>query len=246
MAAFIMRDKYKDNTMANFHTHFTVACVVSAAASLVIYKAGMVSGSEFVLCAVTGTVGGLLPDIDLDHSLPARVGFSLLSMLVAFGLVIYWSPRLSLVALCALGLVVYVVMRYGVLAAFSRLTVHRGIVHSLPYMAVLALGLVYVSFFGLKNGAVVSWFLGAFLWFGALVHLLLDEIYSVNIFGLRLKKSFGTALKVFERKHARWYMGLYVLLAVMLVFAPPFTLFWQTLTDPISWRILHANLLPTF
>lgn len=230
--------------MANFHTHFTVACVASAAASLVIYKAGMVSGTEFVLCAVTGTVGGLLPDIDLDHSLPARVGFSLLSILVAFGLVIYWSSRLSLLSLCALGLLVYAIMRYGVLATFSRLTVHRGMVHSLPYMAVLAMGLVYVSFFGLKNGVVVSWFLGAFLWCGALIHLLLDELYSVNVFGLRLKKSFGTAFKVFERKRARWYVGLYALLAVLVVFAPPFALFWQTVTDPMSWRILQANLLP--
>ena len=39
----------------------------------------------------------------------------------------------------------------------------------------------------LMAGAVVAGFLS---------HLLLDEIYSVDCHGLRLKKSFGTALKL--------------------------------------------------
>jgi hypothetical protein len=34
-------------------------------------------------------------------------------------------------------------------------------------------------------------------------------------------------------------------LAAMIVFAPPFKVFWQTLQDPISWLILKKNILPT-
>lgn len=230
--------------MANFNTHISVAFVASGVGALVVYKAGMLSGTEFFLCALTGTVGGLLPDIDLDHAVPAKVGFNLVSLLTAFGMVIYWSGSLSLTELMATWLLTYGVMRYGVFNIFSSLTVHRGIVHSIPYMLILALALVYASFYGLGKGAVVSWFFGLFLLFGALVHLVLDEIYSVNVFGLSVKKSFGTALKVFSRDQMWWYIGLYALVVVMLMFAPNFKVFWSTITDPISWIILHDNLLP--
>lgn len=230
--------------MANFNTHISVAFVASGAAALVVYKAGMVSGAEYLLCVIAGTLGGLLPDIDLESSVPARIGFNVISLLVAFGMVIYWSARLSLVGLGLTWLATYLVMRWGVLQAFCRLTVHRGLVHSLPYMMLLALGLVYASFYGMKYGAVFSWFVGLFLFFGSMIHLLLDEIYSVNVFGLKLKKSFGTALKVFEPSKSGWYVGLYLGVIVLLVFAPPFKVFWQTLTDPISWLILQKNLLP--
>ena len=40
------------------------------------------------------------------------------------------------------------------------------------------------------------------------------------------------------------FTSLFPLLVVMLMFAPNFKLFWQTITDPISWMILKGNLLP--
>lgn len=231
--------------MANFNTHISVAFVASGMTALLFYKAGMLSGAQFLLCCVVGTVGGLLPDIDLDHSVPARIGFNVMSLLTAFGMVIYWAGVLSLAVLMVVWALTYIIMRYGVFNLFSTLTVHRGIVHSIPYMAIVALGAVYASFYGLKYGVVLSWFLGGFLFFGSLVHLILDEVYSVNVFGLRLKKSFGTALKVFDSQQKWWYVGLYTLILLLLLFAPNFHLFWQTVTDPISWLILKDNLMPT-
>lgn len=231
--------------MANFNTHISVAFVASGVAGLVIYKAGMLTAPEFLTCVLTGTIGGLLPDIDLDHSVPATIGFNLVSLLTAFLIVIILSGQLSLAELALTWLATYLLMRYGVFNLYSKLTVHRGIVHSIPYLAIMAMGLVYASFYGFKHGVVISWFLGLFLLFGALIHLLLDEIFSVNLLGLSVKKSFGTAFKVFDVKQTWWYVGLYALLAVMIVFAPPFKVFWHTLNDPISWFILKKNLLPT-
>lgn len=230
--------------MANFNTHISVAFLASGVAGLLAYKAGMVTAPQFLLCTIVGTVGGLLPDIDLDHSIPAQVGFNVVSLLVAFGMVIYWSPHSSIVGLIGLWLVSYAVMRWGVIRLFNQLTVHRGIVHSVPYMALLAVGLVDVSFYAMKYGAVVSWFLGLFLFFGSMVHLVLDEIYSVNVFGLRLKKSFGTALKLGTRKQLGWYVGLYLLLAIMLWLAPPWRVFWHDLTDPLTWLLLEKAFFP--
>lgn len=232
--------------MANFNTHLTVAFVCSSTASLVIYKAHMVSTEEFLSCALAGTIGGLLPDIDLDYSVPARIGFNLLSMIVAFSAVILWHEHLSVLELLFIWIVSYGMMQWGVFYLFNSLTVHRGIVHSVPYMAVLSLALVYLSFYGFKNSTIFSWFLGIFLFFGAMVHLLLDEIYSVNIFNLKIKNSFGTAIKFFEIKNQRMYFLLYAMIAVMLWFAPPYHIFLEMLTNPETLALLQKNLLPKF
>lgn len=66
----------------------------------------------------------------------------------------------------------------------------------------------------------MSWLFGLFLFFGSLIHLLLDEIYSVNVFGLKVKKSFGTAIKFFERQKIWQYALLYLMIAVLFYVAP--------------------------
>ena len=230
--------------MANFNTHLSVAFVASGVGALVLYKAGILSGIEFLLCTVVGTVGGLLPDIDLDHSIPAKIGFNALALLSAFLMVMYWSSQLALLSLMVVWLLTYLIMRYGVFNLFSSLTVHRGVVHSLPYLAIVALLLVDINFYLFKYTAILSWAVGLFLFVGSLIHLVLDEIYSVNVFGLKLKKSFGTAFKLFEMQRMGLYITLYLIVIALVIFSPPFTLFWQTLTDPISWLILKKNLLP--
>lgn len=229
--------------MANFNTHINVAFVASSITGLIAYKAGMLTASEFFLCNLAGTVGGLLPDIDLNYSIPAKVGFNLASLLVAFLMMVYWAKQISIIWLLLLWVFTYAVMRWGVFRLFNHFTIHRGIVHSVPYMAILSLSLVLVSFYGMRYDAVFSWFLGLFLFFGTIIHLILDEIYSVNFLNLKVKKSFGTALKFFSFKQVWWYVGLYVLLIVMLVLAPPFHLFWQTLTDPMSCSLLKSAIL---
>lgn len=231
--------------MANFSTHVTVAFLASASAALIGFKAGLLNTTEFLGCALAGTLGGLLPDIDLDHAVPARIGFNLVSLFMAFATVVYWVRVMSVAELAAIGALAYVIVRFGVFGLFNRLSHHRGLVHSLPYMAILALGLILLAYHGWHWSAGSSWFLGLFLWCGAILHLILDEVYSVNIFGLKVKKSFGSAFKVFERAQWGWYVLLYVLVGILLVWAPPFRVFWHNLTDPVSWLILKQSLWPT-
>lgn len=230
--------------MANFNTHISVAIIASSAAALIVYKAGILTTSEFLLCSLMGTLGGLLPDIDLDHAVPARVGFNVVAMLAGFAAVVYWVRVLSVAELVVIAGLVYAAVRWGVFGLFNRLSHHRGMVHSVPYMAILAVSLVMLMYHGLRWSATSSWLMGLFLWCGALLHLLLDEMFSVNVFGLKLKKSFGSAFKFFDFQQPAWYIGLYALLGAMLYMAPPFSVFWHTLTDPVSWLILKSALLP--
>lgn len=232
--------------MANFNTHLTGGFVVSGILATTCYKAGLLGHQDFLLCVAIGTAGGLLPDIDADNSRPIKLGFAAASLLFAFALVMHWRGTLSLLSLLGLWGLGYLLMRYAVFAVFTRLTVHRGIIHSIPYMLLLALGLVYLNYYLLGSTATSSWFYGLFLLVGSLTHLLLDELYSVNILGARMKRSYGTAMKVYQPQPPQcyYYLLLYVLLAMAVVYAPPFTQFWHQLTNPITWWLLQDALMP--
>ncbi|UTO04070.1 metal-dependent hydrolase [Moraxella sp. FZLJ2107] len=219
--------------MANFQTHLSVGAAASIAIAGGGHYAELYGITTAVLCAIVGTLGSLLPDIDLEHSKPASQGFFAVSLIVSTLITILYANRYSADQLVLDALILwataFLVLRFGLFELFSRLTTHRGMVHSVPYMAVFALALVSGVFYGLKLTAFVSWVFGAMLFIGAMVHLLLDEIYSVNAFGLKLKKSFGTALKFFETDKLIQYACLYAVLAVLFYIAPPYQDFWRGL-----------------
>ncbi|OLF36771.1 metal-dependent hydrolase [Psychrobacter sp. Cmf 22.2] len=230
--------------MANFNTHLNVAFMVSGTLSLTVYKAGLVDDSGFLMCAALGTIGGLLPDLDSDNSTPIKLGFNLISFVFAFGLVMHWRSELSLLALIVLWLAGYGFMRYVVFYVFTTMTVHRGVIHSVPYMAILGLALTYLSYDILHLPLTVSWFYGLFLFGGAMVHLALDELYSVNLSNMKMKRSSGTAMKFYQHKDKWWYLLLYVILALLVYIAPPFDAFWQQVSDPAAWAKLKLGLWP--
>lgn len=231
--------------MANFNTHLNGAFAVSGILGLTVYKTGLIDDSGFLMCVALGTIGGLLPDLDSDNSTPIKLGFNVASFMFAFGLVMHWRDELSLLALMALWLAGYGFMRYVVFKLFTSMTVHRGIIHSVPYMAVLGLGFTSFSYYLLDNTLSASWFFGLFLFGGAMVHLALDELYSVNLMGLKMKRSSGTAMKFYQHKDKWWYLLLYVLIALLIYFAPTFTDFWQQIRDPAPWAKLRVGILPT-
>lgn len=230
--------------MANFNTHLNVAFMVSGTLSLTVYKAGLIDDSGFLMCVALGTIGGLLPDLDSDNSTPIKLGFNIISFVFAFGLVMHWRSELSLLALIVLWLVGYGFMRYVVFSVFTTITVHRGVIHSVPYMAILGLGLTCLSYYGLQLPLTTSWFYGSFLFIGALVHLLLDELYSVNLSNMKMKRSSGTAMKFYQHKDKWWYLLLYATVVLLVYAAPPFELFWSRLSNPSAWAQLKVGMLP--
>ena len=230
--------------MANFNTHLNVAFMVSGTMSLTVYKAGLINDSGFLVCVALGTIGGLLPDLDSDNSTPIKLGFNITSFIFAFGLVMHWRSDLSLLALIVLWLAGYGFMRYVVFYVFTNLTVHRGVIHSVPYMAILGLGLTWLSYYAAQLPLTTSWFYGLFLFGGAMVHLSLDEVYSVNLSNMKMKRSSGTAMKFYKHDDKWWYLLLYALLGVLIYMAPPFEAFWAQLRDPAPWAQLKVGILP--
>ncbi len=229
--------------MANFNTHFNVAFVASAVLGAVVLKAGILSPSLLVGCVAAGTVGGLLPDLDSDNSRPLDIGFNILAALAAFAMLVWFADRLVLWELLAAGVLGFCTIRYGLFTCFTWLTVHRGVMHSIPYALMFGLISLYLAVYGLGLAAVEGWFVAAFVSFGALIHLILDETYSVDLLNMTVKRSFGTALKLYKSSDWYWYVLLYAALALGWRYAPSGVEFYATVTDAEAWRVLGQNLI---
>ncbi len=207
--------------MANFNTHISVAFVASGVGALVLYKAGMLTGTEFFLCTLTGTVGGLLPDIDSPTSIPIRIAFAALSVIAGFLVAFTFGKHYSLLELIALWTGCFLIIRYGLLNLFTWLTTHRGLIHSIPAGVGFGLATTVLVFHAFGGSAMDAWLCGLFITLGFIVHLLLDEWYSVNLYGKKLlKKSFGTAFCLGSLKQPLGTVALYLTVIGLLLCCP--------------------------
>jgi hypothetical protein len=185
--------------MASFRGHIAFASVlggVYGGVGSVMF--GLDWGPVFLGAGLTA-IGGLMPDLDSDSGVPVRELFSLAAVMTPLLLVkrLYHAgltPEQILATLAG----VYVLVRYGGAALFKRITVHRGMFHSLPAMLIAGL-LVYLG--DQRADMRVRMFLAGGVMIGFLSHLVLDEIYSVDFLGrklVRLNKYAGTALKLYS------------------------------------------------
>lgn len=215
--------------MANFQTHLNGGLFVSGAAVLALHSVGEVTPSQTLPLFALGVAGSLLPDIDADHSRPVRIFFGLLGTVLAFIVTLPLIDRLGLAQLAVLWAVVFLLVRYGVFKLFARLTVHRGIWHS--WLALIACALVVsnAAYRWFSLDAHSAWIAGLMLAIGYFTHLLLDELYSVDLLNKRIKRSFGTALKPLSLKKPFSSALMLGTALALLWIAPP-----SPLLDP--WR----------
>jgi hypothetical protein len=202
--------------MANFKTHFLAASGLSGVAALACMKAGAVPAAETPILLVLGTLGGLLPDIDSDHSVPIKISFSLLAFVLAFLVMFRFSSQYQILELAAIWLIVFLAVRYMVLELFTVFTVHRGVFHSLLAVVFFGLSTVSLSYHLFRKPLYSAWLYGIFISLGYFIHLALDEAFSVDLLNRRIKSSFGTALKPISL--AYWRATLLLMLATFAVY----------------------------
>lgn len=231
--------------MATFGVHISVGIGASGLASTSLLLAGLASPREMLLYLGLGSLGSLLPDLDADNSTPVRVGFSLASIGIAFAVLFHLAHRFPSVAeLILIWLATYLACRWLVFALFSYLTIHRGIFHSVPAAVLFGL-LTTVGAWRLAGlASLQAWLAGAFVTFGYLVHLLLDEIYSVNLFGLRVRRSLGTALKFWSRSSPLASLLVYAACAGAFLLTPDPGHFLRVLTHETTYQRTLARLWP--
>ena len=181
--------------MAAYREHISVSGMMGIGYAFVAIFLLNYSAVQAAIAAILTWIAGMLPDLDSETGRPVRemsgVTAALAPMVVfqhssAIGVS---SDRIVLVAL-----LVYGAVRYGGPAILGRMTVHRGMFHSIPAL-VIASELTFLCYY--SEELRVRLLMAAGVGIGFLSHLILDEMYSVQWNGvrIRLKKSAGSALK---------------------------------------------------
>jgi membrane-bound metal-dependent hydrolase YbcI (DUF457 family) len=182
--------------VAGFRTHITVssACGVIYG-GVAVQPLGFETDAAVLAAGLTG-IGGMLPDLDSDSGVPVREMFGLaaavLPLLLLPRLVHAGMTREAILATMLFG---YIFVRYFVSKVFKKLSVHRGMYHSIPAMFIAGL-VVYLCYHSPDRNIRVLMAVGVMIGFAS--HLILDEIYSVDLRGAKivLKSSAGSAVKL--------------------------------------------------
>jgi len=228
--------------MANFNTHLGVAAIGSGMLATLCLQVGFVDSKDAILLASMGVLGGILPDIDLHYSHPSRILFSVLGIVIAFLWIFSAENHFSILQLWGAGFGIYLFIRYPFWAFFQKITVHRGSIHSIAAALLCALITSCLAFHVFGKSAFVSWFNAAFVFLGFILHLLLDEIYSVDFMGHRLKRSFGTALKLIDSdEHISTIVILIGIFATWFI-SPDINQFLDTISSPETYQLILQRL----
>jgi membrane-bound metal-dependent hydrolase YbcI (DUF457 family) len=230
--------------MANFPTHIAVGTVVSGALATVTVAADMVAPENIVAVTLAGVLGSVLPDIDLKDSRPARAMFAGLGVFFSFAVLFSLERKYSIAEMLILWLGTLVFVRYVGKEVFARFSYHRGIWHSILAMIFCAFLTAWVFRYLLGRDEQVSWLAAGFLALGFLTHLILDEIYSVDVMDTRIKASFGTALKLFDHRHIGHSTAMAVATVLVFLATPPTRAFMDNISSRSLWSGLHQRLLP--
>jgi len=163
-------------------------------------------------------MAGMLPDLDSDTGRPVREMFGLaaaMAPLVLMQNLQEWAGNPEAALLLAITL--YAAIRHGGALVLGKLSVHRGMFHSIPALLIAA-ELVFLAY--KSDQLTVKLLMAAGVGLGFLSHLLLDEFYSVEWTGIRirLKKSAGSAFKLIG-KNPFANLFTYSLLVALTYFA---------------------------
>lgn len=205
--------------MPGYQTHIGWSSAVGVGLASVAHLFYDVSLPQATFAGALCALGGVLPDVDSDSSRSFQRCLS--TVAGTFSLIL--ASRLRDFALTAesvvmIGATAYFLIFYVGGKIVKACTVHRGMCHSLVF-GLIAAEIVFI----LSSGDTqLRLFKSASIFFGVLVHLTLDEVYSVETSGSRagksrsggrtiyLKNSFGTALKLIDYKHMQSTIAFYV------------------------------------
>lgn len=182
--------------MAGFRMHIATSTTLGVASGAAAHYFAGVPVESCVLAGGLCSVSGMLPDLDSDSGVPLRESVAFAAAAVPVMMMRRFERLgMPLETMILAGMLIYLVIRFGLAALLKRYTVHRGMFHSLP--AALIAGEVAFLVFEHEN-LWLRYFNAAAVVLGFLSHLVLDEIWSIDVRRGRvhLKSSFGTALKL--------------------------------------------------
>ena len=190
---------------------------------LTLASIGLISGPEMVLAIALVIFGGLFPDIDSDHSTSIRLIFNVIGAFTGILLACFFIEDYGVVPAVLLVAICFMLIRFVLIAPFRDFTVHRGMAHSSPMAVLTTLMVVVGCFYVLGMNSVEAWTTGSLFFIGYVSHLILDELYSVDLANQTIKRSFGTAIKLFDTRQPLQYLALFAAIVMCGYFTPPIT-----------------------
>ena len=210
----------KKFNLASFQQHLNISVIASGVLIVPLHSAGILNINEAIIALILGLVGGMLPDLDLDYSKPSQIFFQMLSIFSPLILLMYFAKEIPLVYNILIWFLMSFFLHFVLRKTLGQFTTHRGIFHSIPMGVVFAQIALFISQELLHQSSSFSSILAFFIFFGFMTHLILDEVFSIDIHGMRMKKSFGTAVKLYDKNNIIGTLILYILMLVMLKFIP--------------------------
>jgi len=208
-------------TLGNYRQHITFA---AALGTLYAWAAFIFAGVHWLygsVAALLSTLGGLLPDLDSQTGVEMKGFTGILGVLVALAVwqkMANFEPEPAFEFHLWAVIAAFVFVRHGMRRIVGRLTVHRGMSHSLPTCGVWgALAYLYYP----TDHHLLRIVMAVAVMTGFFSHLLLDEICSVDLQGARVNKAFGTAMKFWAK-------------------SPWATLSMYALLSYLTWRIIQV------
>lgn len=209
--------------MANFKVHLNVAAVASVAGATGLFVVGNIDIRTTVWLAFLGTIGGLAPDIDSGHSTSSKVVFLVLAFFCAATCGYLLSKSSLPIMVIVNMLAMFLVVQFVIKNLFDKFSVHRGCCHSIAFAVLIGIAMANaVSLLGLSDD--IAWLSGLFLFGGCIVHLVLDEMYSIDVKGKRFKSSLGTAMKLISFRNPVISTAQIAIIIALFYIAPHFTL----------------------
>ena len=228
--------------MADFRTHISFSTIIGFGYGAAGHWYFGLEPDTSMLGACLCSVAGMLPDLDSASGRPIRESLAFGAAVVPM-LLIDRFQQLGLppATMVLAGTLVYLLIRFGLGWILKNYTVHRGMFHSFPALAIVAI----VGYLVTGSAALhVRYFHAGALALGYLSHLVLDEIYSVDVLGTRIKRSFGTALKLYDGRRIDHSIAMAVATVALLVVTPPTRTFFDGMTSSDMWSGLRQRLLP--
>ena len=181
--------------MAGYREHISVSGLLGLFYGSAMVIAFGVSPIQGGLAAALTWVAGMIPDLDSESGKPIRELFGLTAAIAPLVLMQHvHSMGGNTERAMLLAFIVYVLVRFGGASLVGMLSVHRGMFHSIPALLISA----QVTFLFYANPSkMVKLTMALGVAIGFLSHLVLDEMYSIQWDGTKIKlaRSAGSALK---------------------------------------------------
>lgn len=187
--------------MGNFHQHLKCSTsfgVTYAMSTWLLIGIDWLYGSVALLLSM---LGGMLPDLDSDSGKEIK---HIKSISAVLGALVFWVASGRVQPPMAFELRIWITLGAAALCSngirwfLGKVTVHRGMFHSLPTCAIWG-SVIYLHY--PHSNHYVRVYMAVGIMVGYISHLCCDEYFSIeSLAAMRFNKAFGTAMKFWSGK----------------------------------------------